>query len=85
MNNHHIVSFYEICSIKPDWTATMTIQQAEKELVDFQFKGIGIYQNKDDSLLVLPTGDDNYYRFFVYNGRNLIEICRSILELPIHY
>lgn len=57
----------------PDWSATLTPDQAERELPGFTWLGCGWYRRDDaeDTVLVLPHDDrGQVFRFHVYNGRN---------------
>lgn len=40
--------------VAPDWSARYTPAQAEHELVNFKFKGPGLYILEDEFLIVVP-------------------------------
>jgi len=53
----------------PDWKAFYTPEEAECQLKDFEFKGIGWYETETDTLLVLDS-TNNEYEFWCWNNPN---------------
>jgi len=75
----------------PDWKDFFTPEEAERELKDFEFKGIGWYEEETDTLLVLDKieGGKNTgrYRFWCWNqpgARTLFaDSVSRIIHMPV--
>ncbi len=80
--------------LKPSWTARWTVAEAEAELPDFRWDGPGIYYNKEDSMLVMPTrrplhtfwhlvsGPDEVFEFLIFNGDNVADFINILSQAP---
>lgn len=78
----------------PDWSRTMTPEEAEKELANFKFQQEGIYKNDKDIIIVIPVdfsatelyvpGVSNQYRFHVYNNRpEILSAFEWVCNAPV--
>lgn len=75
-------------NIVPDWSATLTPDQAEQELTGFTWLGCGWYRRGDagDTILVVPHDDcGRVFRFHVYNGRNPAADFNYIANMPTRH
>ncbi len=68
----------------PDWSKSMTPDQAEQQLGGFTWLGCGWYcRGGSDTILVVPHDDrGQVFRFHVYNGRNPAEDFNHIVNMP---
>lgn len=79
----------EIYDFIPDWTALFTADQAERELRNFLFRGVGLYLTKTDTIIVLPAivsaraATPPVFRFCVYNNVSAHEAFNTIINLPV--
>ncbi len=80
--------------LKASWTARWTVAEAEAQLPNFRWDGPGIYVNKEDSMLVMPTrrpldtfwnylqGPDEVFEFLVFNGDNVTDFINILSQAP---
>jgi hypothetical protein len=72
-------------SFSPDWSVSLTADQAETEMKAFKFEGVGWYILKNlDTVLVhlVPGAEPGYYQFEVWNGRNPADALNWMINAP---
>lgn len=84
-------------NLLPNWMETWTPEQSELELKDFKFQGPGVYRDKINSLLVLPTNGykqdekiwdvlwkySDTFEFYFYNDRDITELLYVLAHVPL--
>jgi hypothetical protein len=70
--------------ITPDYQATLTPQQAEKELEHFTFAGAGWYITELGSMLVVATDTENQFVFNIFYNRDPRTLFAAIVGAPVH-
>lgn len=80
--------------LDPDWKDFYTPEEAEYQFEGFEFKGIGWYETKDDTLLVLDQIPEDSkskhagrYEFWCWNSPNsrqaFAEDISRIIHMPV--
>jgi hypothetical protein len=71
--------------LRPDWQSIYTIAEAEEDLSDFHWRGVGWYSSKSgDWVLVLDAYPDlATYHFFFWSGRDPRDLFKMVAELPV--
>jgi len=74
-------------SFRPYWQEYMSIEEFKASYGSFyymKFTGPGWYTTKTDSLLVLPSQqeEDNHYWFYMWNHAEALEAFKQIVDAP---
>lgn len=66
----------------PDWTLLETPENAERELPGFKFKGPGWYLTVEQTLLIIPTHQGNWFTFCFWTRHNVGDAFGWIVNAP---
>lgn len=78
-----------------DWQNCWTVEQAEKELQGFEWKGPGVYNHGFDSMIVIPvnrssdeiwhtklTEINEKFNFYIFNNRRVADLISVLSQAP---